>query len=47
MLDIDMVALPYSSSTTSLLKGVMLTHFELVTCVVELVDKPKHAPPLL
>ncbi|XVE71810.1 hypothetical protein DITRI_Ditri10aG0181800 [Diplodiscus trichospermus] len=34
----DVVALPYSSGTTGLPKGVMLTHKSLVTSVAQLVD---------
>ncbi|CAO2163181.1 unnamed protein product [Urochloa humidicola] len=34
----DVVALPYSSGTTGLPKGVMLTHRGLVTSVAQLVD---------
>ncbi|XP_057536814.1 4-coumarate--CoA ligase 1-like [Amaranthus tricolor] len=34
----DMVALPYSSGTTGLPKGVMLTHKSLVTSVAQQVD---------
>jgi 4-coumarate--CoA ligase len=34
----DVVALPYSSGTTGLPKGVMLTHRSLVTSVAQLVD---------
>lgn len=34
----DVVALPYSSGTTGLPKGVMLTHKGLVTGVAQLVD---------
>ncbi|KAL6885836.1 hypothetical protein ACP4OV_010097 [Aristida adscensionis] len=34
----DVVALPYSSGTTGLPKGVMLTHRALVTSVAQLVD---------
>ncbi|GMN52003.1 hypothetical protein TIFTF001_021137 [Ficus carica] len=34
----DVVALPYSSGTTGLPKGVMLTHKQLVTSVGQLVD---------
>ncbi|RLM61851.1 putative 4-coumarate--CoA ligase 5 [Panicum miliaceum] len=34
----DMVALPYSSGTTGLPKGVMLSHRGLVTSVAQLVD---------
>ncbi|KAK1615470.1 hypothetical protein QYE76_020987 [Lolium multiflorum] len=36
----DVVALPYSSGTTGLPKGVMLTHRSLVTSVAQLVDGP-------
>ncbi|KAI7742317.1 hypothetical protein M8C21_012007, partial [Ambrosia artemisiifolia] len=34
----DVVALPYSSGTTGLPKGVMLTHKSLVTSVAQLID---------
>eukprot|EP01018_Ginkgo_biloba_P029751 Gb_40573 [translate_table: standard] len=36
----DVVALPYSSGTTGLPKGVMLTHRGIVSCVAQQVDGP-------
>ncbi|GAB4853581.1 4-coumarate--CoA ligase 1 [Ancistrocladus abbreviatus] len=42
----DVVALPYSSGTTGLPKGVMLTHKSLVTSVAQQVDGGKSKPLL-
>ncbi|XP_024545356.1 4-coumarate--CoA ligase 1-like [Selaginella moellendorffii] len=36
--DVDVVTLPFSSGTTSLPKGVELTHKNLITCIAQLVD---------
>ena len=41
----DVVALPYSSGTTGLPKGVMLTHRSLVTSVAQQVRAQSRAPP--
>ena len=38
--DDDVAVLPYSSGTTGLPKGVMLTHYNLVANVVQLIDCP-------
>ena len=34
----DLAVLPYSSGTTGLLKGVMLTHSNLVANIVQIQD---------
>lgn len=39
----DLVALPYSSGTTGLPKGVMLTHFNLVSNLHQFLDRPEIA----
>ncbi|EFJ14448.1 hypothetical protein SELMODRAFT_234540 [Selaginella moellendorffii] len=36
--EVDVVTLPFSSGTTSLPKGVELTHKNLITCIAQLVD---------
>jgi acyl-CoA synthetase (AMP-forming)/AMP-acid ligase II len=42
----DLVALPYSSGTTGLNKGVALTHFNLVANISQALSRPlPHAPP--
>jgi 4-coumarate--CoA ligase len=41
----DVVALPYSSGTTGMPKGVMLTHRSLVTSVAQQVSESRAPPP--
>ncbi len=39
----DIAALPYSSGTTGLSKGVMLTHYNLTTNLKQFIDRPGEA----
>lgn len=41
----DLIALPYSSGTTGMPKGVMLTHFNLVSNTIQFINVGGHAAP--